>query len=110
MRNRAMGKSWIVMMALLVGSAVHAADPQAGKAKADKQCAACHGTNGLSVSPDFPHLAGQHHDYLVHSLRQYQSGARKNPIMAGQVANLSRADIEDLAAFYASQRGLATKR
>ena len=69
-------------------------------------CAACHGPDGNSPpSPDFPRLAGQHYDYLLKSLRDYKSGARKNPIMAGQVGNLSPQDIADLAAFYASQKG-----
>jgi cytochrome c553 len=71
-------------------------------------CAACHGVNGLSASPAFPNLAGQHASYLEVALKQYQSGSRKNPIMAGQVANLSKQDIKDLAAYYSQQNGLYT--
>ena len=41
---------------------------------------------------------------------QYQSGDRNNPIMAGQAANLSAQDIEDLAAYYAQQSGLYTPK
>lgn len=80
-------------------------DAVAGQEKS-KACAACHGADGNSpTGPDFPRLAGQHADYLFKALREYKAGTRKNPIMAGQVEKLSRKDLEDLAAFYASQKG-----
>jgi len=85
-----------------------AGDPAAGKAKS-KTCAACHGPEGNSVSAEFPKIAGQHFDYLVKALERYKSGARKNPIMAPQAANLTRRDIQDLAAYYSQQQGLYTK-
>lgn len=71
-------------------------------------CAACHGQNGVSMNPEWPTLAGQHESYLLHSLRQYQTGERQNAIMAGQVMMLSDEDLRDLAAFYAAQPGLFT--
>ena len=85
-----------------------AANPVAGKEKS-KPCAACHGPDGNSTTPDFPKLAGQHYDYLVKALKDYKSGARKNAIMAPQTANLSQRDIADLAAFYSQQQGLKVK-
>src|SRR5258706_11414562 len=103
-----MKKIILIIAALTVNIQAYAADPGAGKEKA-KVCAACHGENGVSQAPDFPKLAGQYNDYLVRALNDYKSGARKNPIMAGQVANLKREDIADLAAYYSSQQALATK-
>jgi cytochrome c553 len=103
-----MKKILIITVAMALGAAAHAADPAAGKEKS-KVCAACHGENGISQAPDFPKLAGQYHDYLVRALSDYKSGARKNAIMAGQVTNLPQQDIADLAAYYSSQHGLATK-
>ena len=82
-----------------------AGDPQAGKAKS-ATCAACHGPDGNSQIPQNPSLAGQYEDYLVHSLKEYKSGERKNPIMGGMAAALSDEDIADLAAWFASQKGL----
>lgn len=73
-------------------------------------CAACHGTDGISPSPMWPSLAGQHRDYLVHSLKAYRDGQRKDPVMAGQAAMLSDQDIEDLAAYYAAHPGLFTPK
>ena len=81
---------------------------EAGKAKS-ATCAACHGADGNSPAAMFPKLAGQQQDYLLHSLKAYKSGKRKNPIMAGQVASLSEADMENLAAYFAAQPGLAVK-
>jgi cytochrome c553 len=72
-------------------------------------CAACHSPDGNSTNPEFPKLAGQEADYLYHALADYKSGARKNAIMKGQVENLSKQDMQDLAAWYASQKGLHLK-
>ena len=99
----------IIAAAFAFGAAAHAADPAAGKEKS-KVCAACHGEDGVSKAPDFPTLAGQHYDYLVRALNDYKSGARKNPMMAGQVAKMKHEDIADLAAYFSSQRALVTKR
>ncbi len=82
-------------------------DVNAGAApEKSKLCEACHGATGKSVAPNYPNLAGQHVSYLVKALSDYRSGARTNPIMAGMVASLSKQDIEDLAAWFASQQGL----
>jgi cytochrome c553 len=94
-------------VSLTAGGHAQAGNAAAGKEKA-KACAACHGADGNSVSPDFPKLAGQQADYLVKTLQGYKSGARKNPIMAPMGTNLSQRDMEDLAAYFASQQGLKT--
>ncbi len=81
---------------------VFAADTEAGKKKAQEVCAACHNMDGLSTVPDYPKLAGQYPDYMAKALRDYKSGARKNPIMAGMAAGLTQKDIDDVAAYYGS--------
>ena len=109
---RALSVSAALLALLSVSPAVSAADRAAGQAKADAVCAACHGKDGNTpVDPSYPKLAGQYSDFLVRALSDYKSGARKNAIMAGQVQALSKADIENLAAFYASLPGsLSVKR
>ena len=90
----------------LLGSAtvaLGAGDATAGKAKS-ATCAACHNPDGNSTNPQYPKLAGQSADYLTKQLMEFKSGARANPIMLGMVAPLSPQDMEDLAAFYASQQ------
>ncbi|HET9663442.1 MAG TPA: cytochrome c [Burkholderiales bacterium] len=95
------------VMALTTAGAM-AGDPAAGEKKS-KPCEACHGPAGNSASAEFPRLAGQHYDYLVKTLNDYKTGTRKNPIMAPQAANLSKRDMQDLAAYYSRQRGLYVK-
>ena len=94
--------------ALLAAAPALAADADAGKQKS-ATCAACHGPDGNSTAPDFPRLAGQHYDYLVHAISGYKSGARKSPVMAPMVEKLTKRDIEDLAAYFSQQKGLAIK-
>ena len=92
-------------LVLASGAAFAAPDAEAGKTKS-QPCAACHGPTGNeSVDPTYPRLAGQYADYLAKALRDYKTGARKNAIMAGFATTLSEQDIEDLAAFFASQKG-----
>ncbi|MBM88400.1 MAG: cytochrome c4 [Gammaproteobacteria bacterium] len=78
-------------------------DLAAGQAKA-ALCAACHGVDGNSQLSENPKLAGQNASYIVKQLNDYKSGARVNVIMAGMVAALSDQDMQDIAAWYASQQ------
>lgn len=98
-----------IVSAVALSVPAQAANPDAGKEKS-RTCAACHGPDGNSPAAEFPKLAGQHYDYLVKSLKDYKSGARKNAIMTPQVANLNQRDFEDLAAFYSGQQGLVTRK
>lgn len=79
----------------------------AGQAKA-ATCGACHGMDGNSVNPEWPNLAGQHASYLVKQLKAFKSGARANASMTPMAMILSDQDVEDVAAYFASQtaRGL----
>jgi cytochrome c553 len=67
-------------------------------------CVACHGADGLSISADYPNLAGQHRDYIEQALKDYKSGKRKNAVMAGIIAGVKEEDIPALARFFSSQK------
>ena len=95
----------LLMGALAADVAIAGGDPAAGKEKS-QSCVPCHGADGKSPAPNFPILAGQYEDYLLYSLKTYKSGARTNAIMRGLVAALSEQDMKDLAAYFASQKGL----
>jgi cytochrome c553 len=78
----------------------------AGTKNADtgQACVGCHGAGGNApIDPSYPKLGGQYADYLQKALRDYKSGARKNPIMAGFAATLTDKDIDNVAAYFASQ-------
>jgi cytochrome c553 len=87
---------------LLAAAGARAGDAPAAPEKVTT-CAACHGANGTSAQPIYPHLAGQYADYLEQALREYRSGLRKNPVMAAQATALTDAEIRQLAAYFAAQ-------
>ena len=86
---------------LFTSSSLMAGDIAAGKAKS-VVCAACHGANGISMSPIWPNLAGQKEMYLAKQIKAFRDGERKDPTMAPMVAGLTDEDIANLAAYYAS--------
>jgi len=95
-------KLLITLSAVLLSvGQVTAADIEAGKAKA-AVCAGCHGPDGTSFIPNYPNLKGQKAAYLVKQMNDFKSGVRKDPIMAGQVAALSDADIANVSAYFES--------
>jgi cytochrome c553 len=100
----------LALSALGAASVAPAADLKAGEAKVKEVCQACHGVDGNSQNVDYPKLGGQYPDYLAKALRDYKSGARKNPIMAGFAGTLSNADIDNVAAYYAAQPAVLVTR
>ncbi|MEM7430470.1 MAG: c-type cytochrome [Pseudomonadota bacterium] len=73
-------------------------------------CTACHGQNGISLSPAWPTLAGQHEDYLVHALKAYRDGDRSDPQMMPMAANLTDPEIKLLAKYFSRLEGLETTK
>ena len=80
-----------------------AQDVEAGRKKAEV-CVACHGPSGMSADPAFPILAGQTARYTYLQLKDFKEGRRTEPLMEPFIAPLSRADMFDLAAFFAAQK------
>jgi cytochrome c553 len=88
-----------------------AADIDAGRKLVEAQCASCHGKDAKTpIDPTFPKLAGQYDDYLVKVLLDYQSGARKNAVMAGIAKPLSKKDIADISAYLSQLPGPLSHR
>ena len=96
------------LLTLALPAVAASGDADVGRKKS-APCAACHGQNGVSPSPEFPNLAGQYADYLQTALSHYKNGKRKNPIMQAQVEKLTLKDMMDLSAYFASQRALQVK-
>ncbi|MFW2422530.1 MAG: c-type cytochrome [Porticoccaceae bacterium] len=65
-------------------------------------CATCHGSEGVSINPQWPNIAGQNDKYLADQLRAYRSGQRVNALMSGQAKNLSDTQIDALAKHYSA--------
>ncbi|TCG04063.1 cytochrome c4 [Paraburkholderia steynii] len=78
----------------------------AGRTIALQVCSNCHGVNGVSVSPTFPKLAGQTHQYLVDQITDFKTHSRSDPnarrFMWG-FTHLTETQIEDLATYFSDQ-------
>ena len=90
----------IILAASLV--TIGAGNADSGKDKV-ATCAACHGQDGNSMVGLWPSLAGQNVNYLVRQLQHIKSGKRAIIEMIGSLDNFAQEDLEDIAAFYASQ-------
>ncbi|MGJ4941074.1 c-type cytochrome [Bradyrhizobium sp. HKCCYLS1011] len=82
-------------------SVTHAADLEAGKAKAEL-CVGCHGENGLSQTENIPSLAGQQDQFIQWQLVFFRAGTRKNEAMQPIIEQLNNEDIRNLGAYFAS--------
>ena len=94
---------------VLAAAPALAQDPAKAQGIAAQVCAACHAADGNSIGPANPKIAGQHPEYLGKQLTDFkaQGGkkpARENPVMTSMVANLSDADMKNLAAYYGGQK------
>jgi cytochrome c553 len=102
----------VVILVIFVGTATVflagglAADAEGGRKKAEA-CGACHGVDGNATMPVVPSLAGQPAFYTHWQLALFRDGRRKDPQMSALAANLSDAEMADLAAYYASQKPTA---
>jgi cytochrome c553 len=90
-------------LAILFSSQLQAGDAAKGQAKT-AVCASCHAADGNSMIAANPKLAGQGENYLIKQLKDFKSKTRDNGIMFGMAGMLTDDDIENVAAYYASQK------
>ncbi len=111
-RNRRRGgllKALVVLTAALGGAGwvgvAHGQDATADAAIAEKAavCGGCHGEAGVPIDKSVPVLWGQNEGYIYLQLRDYKVGNRKNEIMSAVVADLEKADLKALAAWFAAK-------
>src|SRR5829696_8962689 len=57
------------------------AQPERGRSAVLQVCSSCHGEDGVSVSADFPHLAGQSGAAIYKQLHDYRTGSRTHELM-----------------------------
>ena len=84
-----------------------AQDAEAGRQVAG-MCRTCHGLDGYAQMPLAPHIGGEPASYLASQLRAFRSGERENEMMSVVAASLGDAQIEDVAAWYASHAATAS--
>ncbi len=79
------------------------ADIRRGRAKVQEVCVSCHGETGVSIAPEYPHLAGQSGAAIYKQLFDYRTGSRTHPLMTDIAKALEEPVIADVAAYYAGQ-------
>ncbi len=91
---------------ILIAAAVFL-PPAGGPARAEDlpvslaECAACHGEDGIGRDVEIPNLAGQHEVYLYRQLQHFKSGKRTHKEMHYESRQLSDAEMQALAHYYA---------
>ena len=99
---------WLLAaLPLYLGNADAAADAVAGERRA-ATCTACHGAGGNSSNAVYPSLAAQTPLYIYYQLLQFREGRRVNEQMSPFAANLSDAEMKDIAAYFSAQKSLGT--
>ncbi|GAC1344252.1 MAG: c-type cytochrome [Myxococcales bacterium] len=106
--RKGLGSLLAAALVVLPGRAGFAADAEAGRQKA-QACTLCHGPQGNSTNALVPSLAGQPAQFITTELFQYREGNRKNLQMTQVTAQLSNADLNDLAAYFSAQKAASPK-
>ena len=87
------------------------ADPRPGAALSTDVCSACHGEEGMSITDQFPRLAGQSPEAIYKQLSDYKSGARYHAQMTPVAQALTTDQLAQLAAYFGGlQKGVALGR
>jgi len=115
------GTMWTILLVAALGGCSDTDHPAATEKQASAQsgvatafelragaviaarCMDCHGAKGVSITPNIPHLAGQHQQYLANMARSYKSGQRDNPAMHAVMSGMTKEEINAVAAYYAVQ-------
>jgi len=81
----------------------HAAGDAKKGAAISQSCTACHGeASGKPTSNLYPSLNGQNQDYLYKQMLSFKKGERKDATMNAMLAPMSEADLQNLAAYFAT--------
>lgn len=91
-----------ISFSLLLPTLAYPADPEAGRVTAT-QCAICHGIGGEGNGAPKSCIACLDADEFIKHINDFKNGVRKNVMMERFVKNLSDEEIENLAAYYATQ-------
>lgn len=95
----------VVLPALLLSAAAHAAQParvEDSMAQRMLACAACHDKEGRATAEGyFPRIAGKPAGYLYNQLVNFRDGRRQYPMMGYMVQHMSDAYLAEIAHYFA---------
>lgn len=92
--------SWLLSVALLFAHMPAEAQGEAATALIDL-CIDCHGTDGMALSPDTPHLDGQPEAVLLNMIASFRNGARPPKVRIHR--EIPTAHMTPLARHYSRQ-------
>ena len=98
--------SIIILGFIVFSSALYSAPSKTRIASATmlaNTCAGCHGTNGSSVGPASPTIAGISRDYFIETMKAYQSSKRPSTIMSRIAKGYNDKEIELMADYFSKQ-------
>lgn len=98
---------WLLLACAFWAVPVQAQDIRAGYEKS-RQCANCHGLDGIAVAANAPNLAGENAIYISAQLKAFRDGKRKHEQMSLIAKGLTDRDIANLALWYSKISVTAT--
>ncbi len=98
-------RGWLLAACAGFSQADFAAEGNAAAGKGKSAlCQSCHGVNGKSGDPTVPHLAGQHFEYILKQIYDFQMANRSDPRMSPIAHSLDNMqDVRDIAAYFSTQ-------
>jgi cytochrome c553 len=87
---------------------LQAADVNAGKVLAERDCKGCHGLDGRGTAPGIPDLAAQQERYLLASIAEYKGGKRTHAALKEMAEQMSEADVRNVVGYYAGLPPIAS--
>jgi cytochrome c553 len=91
----------LFIASILFSSLLSAQTPPSELKKIIANCASCHGEQGISPINAIPNLAGQHAEYTLKQLQDYQNKTlRDNAVMHHALKAVSPKDYARLAEYY----------
>ncbi len=98
----------ILSSSVLLGAGPLSAAPTASML-ADT-CAGCHGTDGVSVGPASPNIAGMSETYFTDTMLAFKNGDRYSTVMGRIAKGYSEEEIKLMAGYYAAKPMASTKQ
>jgi sulfide dehydrogenase cytochrome subunit len=104
------GKTLAVVLGygLLLGAGQLSAAPTASML--GDTCAGCHGTDGASMGPATPNIAGLSETYFTDTMLAFKSGERASTVMGRIAKGYSEEEIKLMAGFFASKPMASTSQ
>ena len=103
MRHKIAFSALLITAGVVFGPATALAYDEARAKMLSYTCAGCHGTDGVSVGPASPTLAGMAEDTFTDAMETFKSGERPSTIMERIAKGYSEEDVALMAKFFAAQ-------